>query len=385
MKLLEIKNYKKKEEIFKYANYIEKHVTNFSKAKGRSILATKYIPLEKSRYNKNLLCKKRKKVLETNTNNSVELSKSQSNRVLAKIKEIYSKLIHRDILVKYKEKTDSYDITKKDISSTHYISFKDIFDKEIFPWYMISFPDVTPKAAYIHFGKICNDEKQFNSLMFGISDKGTKCNKKEEKKKENTKSTKIFETRKVNPQAQDQDQDEFNTLYCYCKRKYDTGSFMIACSNEVDCPNKGWFHPECVEELKGMKKEEIESEDFNFTCKDCKQLQIEIEDNDEYNENFMDKLSEIKEHSKEYASDVPIDVINLRGESSEEEDESSVISNKVFSNNTISKKAQSYKSLVLSHISNSKKSDRKNKQITNDLSSPKHTENSIKEDNNESE
>jgi hypothetical protein len=64
--------------------------------------------------------------------------------------------------------------------------------------------------------------------------------------------------------------EEDSTIYCYCK-KQSHGEFMICCKNEENCvgSNNGWFHPQCVEELKDKTKEELNI--IEFMCKECKE------------------------------------------------------------------------------------------------------------------
>ena len=47
-------------------------------------------------------------------------------------------------------------------------------------------------------------------------------------------------------------------LYCKCKGQFQS-DFMVGCENDEDkCPNGGWLHPECTEDLKNMTRIEIE-------------------------------------------------------------------------------------------------------------------------------
>lgn len=256
MKLLEIKNQKKREEIIKYALYIEKYVLQMMKNKSKSFSFTKILPLDS--HAKSLLNKKRKKLPEPQVSNSIELTKLQVSKVFTKVKDIYNKLIHRDISFKFKEKSQTYEVNKKAIP--YCISFNDIFDKDKFPWYLVNFKDITPKTAYNFVGKTCSDESTFKKLILGI-------NVDSYKKKEivNTPENKEI------------------TLYCYCQKNYNEDSFMIGCSNDSSCKYNGWFHPCCVKELNGKSKEEIEDENFEFTCEDCKKM-LENEENQENSE-----------------------------------------------------------------------------------------------------
>lgn len=266
LKIMEIKNTKKKEEVVKYGLFIEKLLFHLIKSKSKPSFFTKFHPLNDQV--KTLLNKKRKKLAENPPAiQSIDLTKIQAAKVNSKIKEIYNKLSNIDIYIKYKEKTSQYEVSKKYIYPN--IQFKDIFDKNIFPWYLVTFNDVSPRIAYTYFGKICSDESTFKRVILGITADSYK-NKKQDLVNQ-TKSTNCSDI----------------VLYCYCKRQYNEENvFMIGCSNEDNCKYKGWFHPQCVDELKGMTKEEIEDENFNFTCRDCKRQMENQNDSIDGDESF---------------------------------------------------------------------------------------------------
>ena len=59
------------------------------------------------------------------------------------------------------------------------------------------------------------------------------------------------------------------SLYCMCKGSIQS-EFMVACETGEDlCPNGGWVHPQCSNELSNLTKEQIDSIDI-FYCEDCK-------------------------------------------------------------------------------------------------------------------
>jgi hypothetical protein len=50
--------------------------------------------------------------------------------------------------------------------------------------------------------------------------------------------------------------------------------FFVACdSGEHDCPNGGWLHPECTEELKNLARDVIDNMG-SWYCADCKQRML---------------------------------------------------------------------------------------------------------------
>lgn len=45
---------------------------------------------------------------------------------------------------------------------------------------------------------------------------------------------------------------------------------MVACENGEDlCPNKGWLHPQCTDDLKDLSKDEIDQMEIWY-CMDCR-------------------------------------------------------------------------------------------------------------------
>lgn len=60
------------------------------------------------------------------------------------------------------------------------------------------------------------------------------------------------------------------TLYCRCKGAV-ISDLMVGCeTGEELCPNKGWLHPQCCDDLKFLSIEEIDKVDLWF-CPECKQ------------------------------------------------------------------------------------------------------------------
>lgn len=270
LKTLEIKNSKKKEDIMKFAELVEKTLENLTKQNQKISLLTKPYALEKcSANNLKYLNKKRTKLCQTDINEVPELSKNQLNKVISRVKDVYHKISNLDVMVKYREKAKKYEVLKE---FTNFVSFKDTFDKNIFPWYLINIPGIPIKLAYVNYGRLCNNNTEFNKLIL--------C-------KNSDKST-----HPVNLTT------NTTSLYCYCKNKYDE-SFMVACSNEANCKYNGWFHPLCVDELKHYTKEEVENDNFVFTCKSClKQKNGEEESKTDYYSKQFKKSSRVPRRVK---------------------------------------------------------------------------------------
>lgn len=256
LKNLEFKNQKKVEDILKFAEIIEKYLEATNKNNNNKISCfTKTFSLAKSTpmYLK-FLNKKRGKLNgkgekdeknEKNEQSYEKLNKQQMDKVLSKVREIYNKIISLDVPIKYREKSNKYEILKDPAHLNLTYNFKNTFDKNIFPWHLVNIPGIPIKLAYMNYGQVINCEAEFKKYILLKNDVIPKiCN---------TAITSV-----------DDDKE-----YCYCKSNNTDNSYMIACSNE-DCEYNGWFHPSCCPETSGKSKEEIESEDFEFTCESCR-------------------------------------------------------------------------------------------------------------------
>ena len=55
-------------------------------------------------------------------------------------------------------------------------------------------------------------------------------------------------------------------IYCRCKGAI-LSDFMVGCeSGEINCPNGGWLHPQCTDDLKNYTKEQIDGMEDVWYC-----------------------------------------------------------------------------------------------------------------------
>ena len=59
------------------------------------------------------------------------------------------------------------------------------------------------------------------------------------------------------------EQDE----YCICRGKIKSG-YYVACEADEDCPNGGWLHPECTDDLCSLTKDVIDDMEMWY-CQHC--------------------------------------------------------------------------------------------------------------------
>lgn len=166
---------------------------------------------------------------------------------------------------------EQYEIIKK-YPKRILFSYKDTLDPKKFPWYMLENTCGLPaKEVYIAYRHIiCPDEVSF---MKKIQRKTHKKIQQIQTKfinaiNKNSMLKRVTHVKDGNKHEYVEYGEDTN-LYCFCQRKYLEDDFMVSCSNENNCRFNGWFHPECVEALRALTKEEIEKSDFEFTCEFC--------------------------------------------------------------------------------------------------------------------
>ena len=68
-------------------------------------------------------------------------------------------------------------------------------------------------------------------------------------------------------QNQEPGSGDASEKYCMCKGKLKSG-YYVACEADEDCPNGGWLHPECTNDLRALTQEHIDSLD-KWYCESC--------------------------------------------------------------------------------------------------------------------
>ena len=130
------------------------------------------------------------------------------------------------------------------------INYNDTLNED-FPWKFLKFENYDDEKLKNFYINLIPSVKKFHELILN-----------------NTREVSIFINSKGEKEIKEFEED--STIYCYCK-KQSHGEFMICCKNEENCvgSNNGWFHPQCVEELKDKTKEELNI--IEFMCKECKE------------------------------------------------------------------------------------------------------------------
>lgn len=195
---------------------------------------------------------------------------------------------------------EQYEVIKK-YPKRILISYKDTLDPKKFPWYMLENTcGLSGKEAYIAYRYIiCPDEVSF---MKKIQRKTHKKIQQIQMKfinaiNKNSMLKRVTHVKDGNKHEYVEYGEDTN-LYCICQKKYQEEDFMVSCSNENTCKFNGWFHPQCVESLRNLSKEEIEKSDFEFTCEDCLKEADRFNQSGDKVENLIG-IPESKDHIKD--------------------------------------------------------------------------------------
>lgn len=157
----------------------------------------------------------------------------------------FKSLIHniaskfRIIVLKNKDK--SYSLSNKP-SSSRLISYKDTLSSS-FPWEEMNYNKYSSQQLRKYYLKIIPDELTYKNIILPV---------------EFTIETKATE----------------GHTYCYCKQTKLNEDEMIRCEKGRNClgSDNGWFHIQCIEELRNLPKEEAEN--VKFICNECKGKQL---------------------------------------------------------------------------------------------------------------
>lgn len=252
IKVLELRNQKKKEEIYKYFSILEKNLNSNSKARVKISQPNNIKNPDSSLKRQSIMLNNKRR---NNSDNTKELSKSQSQRIISKFRDIIYKINNLTISVSHTDKSFKYSVSKSEsrISLNH----KQIFDINIFPWYLVRLPGITPLRAYRHIENICPDEQHLKNMI---------------------RLNASFIDKNYSSLSASIDEETDTKYYCYCRKRIKPNVFMVSCSSEESCPYNGWFHPDCVEELKSMTISELEDPNFLFTCIKCQMNENSIID-----------------------------------------------------------------------------------------------------------
>lgn len=138
------------------------------------------------------------------------------------------------------------------------LSYADLFKRD-FPWEQMRFKNYSKQHLREYFTKLVIDEASYNSFL--------KAERRQLNKDELKKRVEIIQE---NGEKTVREFEEDTNLYCYCKQRYSQGDMMICCEKGFECigSHEGWYHIQCIDEIKNMPQREIDS--FKFICIHCK-------------------------------------------------------------------------------------------------------------------
>lgn len=241
LKVLELRNQKKKEEIYKYFSFLEKNITINPKVRVKP--SPSAINMNNSNTQKQSLMLNKKRRVEIPK--PKELNNFQSSKIISKLRDLLNKINNLTINLSRRNDTKFYKVQKSEILVD--LNYGDVFDLKVFPWYLVRWSGITPIQAYKHFLSLCPNVQNLNSLLHS-----TKSNLAENQ----SLLTSIEE-------------DEDTNNYCYCRQRIKPNIFMVSCSGDENCAYNGWFHQDCVKELKNRTKAELQDPGYIFTCRNC--------------------------------------------------------------------------------------------------------------------
>jgi len=208
-------------------------------------------------------------------------------------------------------------------NSRNRLTYNDSLNPNLFPWYYIKYSNFSPYDIVSIYKNFIKNEEIYNKSILKINYPVSTINpgnvylepytynKKGNNMKLNPKinNNGIFcqdnnieyahplpeKTSLVNNEILTNsiihESTRIENIYCYCKnpggnellmigKKYFIFNiknnyfnfYYLGCENEENCPNNGWIHKDCDEDLAKLSKDVIEKEDFKFLCKDCKNI-----------------------------------------------------------------------------------------------------------------
>lgn len=225
VKARELKKQREIDDIKQFANIIEKNIEMYNKIHKNSPLSV---------YNK---AKGEKSIIDVN-NSKIKLNNKEKKSFINAIRNLAIEISSLNIEVNHKD----FSISSSSIINLRYI---DMLSPSKFPWYLLKESEeylvgMKPIEIFRLYKSIIPNEVEYNKVIL--------------------KKTSFSYSKKQKV-----------LTYCYCKKNDD--AFMIGCEGGEKCPNGGWYHLECVEELKRLTRDDVQSEKFGkYYCPECRKM-----------------------------------------------------------------------------------------------------------------
>ena len=226
VKARELKKQREVDDIKQFANIIEKNIEQYNKSHKNATLSV---------YNKS---KGERAVLDLSAS-KIKLNNKEKKSFINAIRNLALEISQLNIEVNTKD----YSLIPSTTINLRYI---DLLTPAKFPWYMLKETEgylagMKPIEIFRIYKSIIPNEVEFNKVILR---KGTRSNL--------NKKNKVI-------------------TYCYCKKNDE--AFMIGCEMGDKCPNNGWYHLECVEELKNLTRDDVQCEKFGlYYCPECRKI-----------------------------------------------------------------------------------------------------------------
>ena len=235
VKSRELRKQRELDDIKQYSKLIEKHIDIYNKAHKQSPLRV---------YNKT----KGERSLIDLSSNQIKLNNKEKRLFISAIRNLIADLSNFSIEVNSKD----FSVITQPSTKTSF-SYIDTLTPMKFPWYFLKETEpylqcFKPIEIFRLYKSIVPNESEYNKLILKKSPN--------QKQHMNQHSVKVKEKQ---------------VTYCYCHKNNE--SFMIGCEMGDKCPNNGWYHLECVDELRNMTIEEITSDKFGkYYCPECRKM-----------------------------------------------------------------------------------------------------------------
>ena len=91
-------------------------------------------------------------------------------------------------------------------------------------------------------------------------------------------------------------------MYCKCLGQV-VNDFFVKCDGDAECPNGGWMHPQCTNDLKNRTQDELNTID-EWYCEECvERIQHEQREDEEEEQEKMEVAPIIVQVVKEESSE----------------------------------------------------------------------------------
>ena len=246
VKSRELKKQREIDDIKQFSKIIERNIDIYNKSHKQSPLSV---------YNKT---KGEKGLIDSS--NQIKLNNKEKRLFITAIRNLIMDLSNFTLEINHKD----YSIISSNNNNSITFSYVDTLTPMKFPWYYLKETEpylqcFKPIEIFRLYKSLISNETEYNKLIL----KKTHSHKSNTHHHSNNSNNNNNSKLKENIQTQ--------ITYCYCHKNDE--AFMIGCEFGDKCPNNGWYHLECVDELKHFTRDEVVSDKFGkYICPECRKI-----------------------------------------------------------------------------------------------------------------